>query len=210
MNNNWTYTKLGNIIEESKIPSEKPDPNNRIRVRLNVGGVEKRPYTKEKAGATKYYKRKAGQFIYGKQNFHKGAFGIVPSELDGYESSSDIPSFNVDGSCLPEWLFYFFKHNEFYKDLTKLAKGAATQRVQPKALYELEIPLPSIEKQKNVIDKIKRVEKQHGSLTNEITKQRTYIQKLRQQILQDAIQGKLTEEWRRDRKSTRLNSSHYS
>lgn len=97
---NWKKVKLGSLLTESKIVSESPNPNNRIRVKLNVLGIEKRPVTKDKKGATRYFIRKAGQFIYGKQNLHKGAFGIVPEELDGYESSLDIPAFDVDDCCL--------------------------------------------------------------------------------------------------------------
>jgi len=92
----WKKVKLGSLLTESKILSENPDTDKRLRVRLNMLGVEKRPKTNDKEGATKYYKRKAGQFIYGKQNLHKGAFGIIPHELDGFESSLDIPAFDVE------------------------------------------------------------------------------------------------------------------
>ena len=92
---NWRRVKLGELISESRVPSLNPDPNRRITVKLNVLGVEKRPLENEKAGATRQFIRKAGQFIYGKQNFHKGAFGVIPENLDGFESSADLPSFDV-------------------------------------------------------------------------------------------------------------------
>ena len=63
---NWEKVKLGTLLTESKIISQNPNPDNRIRVKLNLMGIEKRPLTKDKKGATKYYIRKAGQFIYGK------------------------------------------------------------------------------------------------------------------------------------------------
>ena len=69
----WKKVKLGSLLTESKIVSETPDTNKRLRVRLNMLGVQKRPDTNDKEGATKYYIRKTGQFIYGKQNLHKGA-----------------------------------------------------------------------------------------------------------------------------------------
>ena len=69
-------TKWGSILTESKIEAIDSDKDSRIRVLLNTRGIIKRPL-KEKQGATKYFKRSAGQFIYGKQNLHKGAFGII-------------------------------------------------------------------------------------------------------------------------------------
>lgn len=192
----WVKVKLGTLLTESKIESANPNADKRISVKLNVKGIEKRPLTKDKEGATKYYTRKAGQFIYGKQNLHKGAFGIVPEELDGYESSSDIPAFDVDESCYPEWIYYFFKKGNFYLKLESLAKGVGSKRIHPHQIFDLDIFLPKKEEQKEILDRIAELESNHGALLFEIESQESILSQLRQSILQDAIQGKLTEKWR--------------
>ena len=190
----WDLVKLGELITESRIPSENPDPDRRITVRLNVLGVEKRALENEKAGATKQFIRKAGQFIYGKQNFHKGAFGIIPDELDGFESSADLPSFDVREDCLSEWIFYFFKQGGYYLELAKIARGIATQRIHPEQIYDLEIPLPDIETQKKIIASIKSIEVKGDKLNKELTYQLTQLENLNQAILQEAVQGKLVKQ----------------
>lgn len=193
---NWKKVKLGTLLTESKIISENPNTNNRIRVKLNVLGVEKRPVTKDKKGATRYYIRKAGQFIYGKQNLHKGAFGIVPEELDGYESSSDIPAFDIDNSCYPEWIFYFFRKNNFYLKLVDLAQGVGSKRIQPNNLFNLEIYVPSKEEQRKILDKIEKFELENHKLHKEFNLQKENLYKLRKSVLFDGVQGKLTVDWR--------------
>lgn len=194
----WTKVKLGEILTESKVISEKPNPDRRITVRLKVLGVEKRGFENEVEGATKQYIRKAGQFIYGKQNFHKGAFGVIPTELDGFESSSDLPSFDVDKSCLPEFIFYFFKQGNFYLELSKIASGVATQRINTAQLFELELWLPNIKTQRHLISNIQSLENNGGAISTELTHQLTLVKKLRQQLLQDAIQGKLVAQNKKD------------
>ena len=190
----WRKVKLGDILTESKIISENPNPDRRIKVRLKVLGVEKRGLENEVEGATKQYIRKAGQFIYGKQNFHKGAFGIVPQELDGFESSSDLPAFDVDKSCLPEFIFYFFKQGDFYLELAKIASGVATQRINTSQLFELEIALPDLKIQKDLIAEIELLEKNGAKISTELNNQLLLVKKLRQQLLQDALQGKLVKQ----------------
>jgi restriction endonuclease S subunit len=198
---NWNKVKLGTLLTESKVVKEIPNADRRIRVKLNVLGVEKRPIMKDKKGATKYYIRKAGQFVYGKQNLHKGAFGIVPDELDGFESSLDIPAFDVDESCYPEWIFYFFKKGNFYLKLKSLAKGVGSKRIHPKQIFELDIYLPSKEEQRKVLDEIEKAEKNNQELVKELVSQEENLSKLRQSILQDGIQGELTKEWRKQNTS---------
>ena len=164
----WKKVKLGSLLTESKIVSENPDTNKRLRVRLNMLGVEKRPKTNDKEGATKYYTRRAGQFIYGKQNLHKGAFGIIPKELDGFESSSDIPAFDVDESCYPEWIYYFFKKGNFYAKLEVMAKGVGSKRIHPYQIFGFDIYLPSKEEQNEILKKICEVEEKYNGLLSEI------------------------------------------
>jgi type I restriction enzyme, S subunit len=190
----WQKVSLGEILTESKIPSENPDPNKRIRVKLHIGGVEKRPLEAEKKGATKQYFRKAGQFIFGKQNFHKGAFGVISPELDGFETSADIPSFDVRKDCLPEWVFYYFKLGNRYLELEQLARGVGSQRIHPKQIYDIKIPLPPIEKQRDLIGDLLNKESRFTNIKDEQSHQLSLLKRLRQQILQDAVMGKLVEQ----------------
>lgn len=187
---------IGDFLTESKIETTAPSADNRIRVRLNAEGVEKRPLMAEAKGATRYFKRSAGQFIYGKQNLHKGAFGIVPPELDNFESTSDLPAFDIADGLRPKWLEYFLKQGDFYKSLVSIARGAATKRIQPDALFAVKLPLPSLEEQDTIIQRMNGACAEHSVLLDEITHQRTLLDKLKQAILQEAIQGKLTADWR--------------
>ncbi len=193
---NWPQKKIGDFLTEGSVEAASPSAERRIRVRLNAEGVEKRPLIAETEGATRYFQRKAGQFIYGKQNLHKGAFGVVPLELDGFESSSDLPAFDVSDGLRPEWLVYFLKQGNCYKSLASIARGAATKRIQPEALFGVELPVPPIELQDEIIQRMNECVHEHSKLEQEISHQEQLLTKLKQAILQEAIQGRLTAGWR--------------
>ena len=194
----WKKVKIGDFLTESKIIAIESNASHRITVRLNCKGVEQRSLKAEKEGATKYYTRKSGQFIYGKQNIHKGAFGIIPQELDGFTSSADLPAFDVDLSkCIPEWICICLQKDEYYKTLQKNVKGVGSQRLAVNVFLDSEIPLPPVEKQVEIIKKIKLQLQKTEQLSVEIESQKNYIKQLRQNILQEAIEGKITAEWRK-------------
>lgn len=194
----WKKVKIGEFLTESKVLAEESDAAHRITVRLNCKGVEKRGLKAEKEGATKYYTRYAGQFIYGKQNIHKGAFGIIPPELDGFTSSADLPAFDIDESkCVPEWIPLCLKVDERYKTLQKEVKGVGSQRLAVNVFLNVEIPLPDVSVQRKVLAKVGEKITSIALLEDEIEKQKSYAKQLRQNILQEAIEGKLTADWRK-------------
>jgi type I restriction enzyme S subunit len=160
MSNDWQKTQLSKILTVSSILSKRPDQNKRISVRLNCKGVEKRPVSAlEDEGATTYYLRKAGQFIYGKQNLHKGAFGLVPDELNMFESSQDLPAFDVNTEEMyGEWLVYYLQRGNYFTHLLEKAKGTGSKRIHEDIFLSLEIPLPKKTVQEKVISKIKILE----------------------------------------------------
>jgi len=194
----WKKVKIGEFLTESKVLAEESDAAHRITVRLNCKGVEKRGLKAEKEGATKYYTRYAGQFIYGKQNIHKGAFGIIPPELDGFTSSADLPAFDIDESkCVPEWIPLCLKVDERYKTLQKEVKGVGSQRLAVNVFLNVEIPLPDVSIQRNILAKVGKKIASIALLDDETEKQKSYAMQLRQNILQEAIEGKITADWRK-------------
>ncbi|NIK72983.1 type I restriction enzyme S subunit [Thermonema lapsum] len=147
----WEVKRLGEVLVESRIRSEENDPRKRITVRLNQKGVQKREYRGTEAeDATIFFKRRKGQFIYGKQNLHKGAFGIIPDELDGFESSQDIPAFDFNSGYDPYYFVYYLGQEKIYTNLEKLSTGTGSKRIHPKEFLQVEFLFPSLPEQQKI------------------------------------------------------------
>jgi len=80
--------------------------------------------------------------------------------------------------------------------LVPLMSGAANVALSVTKIKNIEISLPAIEKQKEIVVQFKSIVIEEAELKNELTHQQTLLKKLRQQVLQEAIEGKLTEEFR--------------
>ena len=180
-NLNYPKFKLNNFMKISKIKCND-NINKRLTVKLNLKGIVPRETkTTEKEGVTTQYIRKKGQFIYGKQNLYKGAFGIIPKELDGYMSSSDIPSFDfINNKLNPYWFYYFISRKNYYSRLEKYSTGTGSKRISPEEFLNIKIPLPPIEKQNNQVKMFnKLIERQ-----NILIKEKEYLYNFKKGLLQ--------------------------
>ena len=93
---------------------------------------------------------------------------------------------------------YLHQYLQFYKDtvLVPLMKGAANVSLSMKDIASVEIPLPPIERQRELSAMFISLQEKSQQLRAESEKQIEYAKQLRASILQDAIEGKLTADWR--------------
>lgn len=178
----YATKKVKDFLVESKIEGTD-DINKRLTVKLNLKGITIRESkTIEIEGATKQFIRKSGQFIYGKQNLHKGAFGIVPKELDGYLTSSDIPSFDFKGEIEPKWFYYYFSRKSFYEKLESLSTGTGSKRISPKEFLNIKIIVPEIEEQHRIVYLLEKFDEKINGISNQITQMDMFKKSLLQQM----------------------------
>jgi type I restriction enzyme S subunit len=93
---------------------------------------------------------------------------------------------------------FLHRYLQFYKDrkIVPLMKGAANVSLAIKDIAKIEIPVPPIEEQTNFISLFNKANGFGVALLSEFTNQSNFLSRLRQTILQEAIEGKLTADWR--------------
>lgn len=174
----WEEEKLGTYLKTpEKIKIDVKDKSQLLTVKLNLGGVVAGANRETLSlGATTYYRRHAGQFIYGKQNFFNGSMAIIPEELDGKGSSGDVPSFditNIDSN----YLMQYVSRKSYWKPKVNEATGTGSKRIHEKTLQNFDISIPSRIEQNTI-----------GKLFNELD----YSVTLHQQELEELKESKKT------------------
>ena len=195
----WQRKKLDEILTQRK---EQVSIQRNVEYSLvtisNRGKVRLREKKKGALiSAKKGYIAKSSDFIYSRLSVHTGAFGIVPPELDQALITGEMPCFVIDTKQVhPNILIDLIGLPDFLWRLKQLAKGMGRVRIKESMMMDLSVTLPSIMEQKKLAENLKIKKRLRNSMENEITHQQTLVKKLRQQILQEAIEGKLTAEWR--------------
>jgi type I restriction enzyme, S subunit len=185
----WKRVNIGAFLTESRISGTNGRDAQKITVKLYGKGVIAKDEKRIGSETTQYYVRKSGQFIYSKLDFLNGAFGIIPEELDGFESTLDLPAFDIADSVSKEWFLYYLIRPEYYTRQLGLAKGQRkARRVNPSEFLKSKIPFPPFEVQKQIAETLSSAQHEIDLLKQLSEKYKTQKRGLMQKML--------TGEWR--------------
>ena len=126
-----------------------------------------------------------------RQGIQDGSIGIAPIEVDGCIATENMPMFSIEGINL-EYLRFLLKSPYFYDELNKIeTTGSAQKSIHERQILEIEIPLPSIEEQKEFVKELTLLKNSGLIISSELSHQLDLIKQMRQAFLREAMQGKL-------------------
>lgn len=202
MRTNQKKTKIGDFLKRIKRPIDLIDDKEYklVTIKLHHNGVTLRETKKGSEIKSKMYEVKAGDFILSGIDARNGAFGIVPEELDGAIVTNDFWYFDIDEKIIDKHFFLELTATEWFDDICKKGSDGTTQtiRLQKDKFFNQTINLPTRYEQDKLLTVFKSRKKLTEKLSARITNNLELIPLLRQQILQDAITGKLSEKWRKE------------
>lgn len=92
--------------------------------------------------------------------------------------------------------FLVYALTELSERISNLGKGVAQKNINISILKEVEIPLPPLEEQKQIAEKLDKLFAQIETIKKSTERIPELLKNFRQQILAYAVTGKLTEKWR--------------
>lgn len=188
----WQEAALSTLLKESRETGNLGGVAKKLTVKLYGRGVVEKRETQAGSDATQYYRRRAGQFIYSKLDFLNGAFGIVPPELDGFESTLDLPAFDVSDSVIVDWLLYYVLQENFYKRWFPLANGGRkARRINPADFKHITVRVPPLGEQQAITDLLHDCEAQLGTLEAKLSALKKQKKALMQKLLTGQVRVKV-------------------
>ena len=156
MKSKFPLVPLSAILRRIKEPISIEDGvlYKRITVRNNGRGVVQRDELHgREIGTKRQFVAHAGQFIISRIDARNGAFGIVPTELEGAVVTNDFWLFEVK-NALPEYLMLILSSERFQQYWQAQSSGTTNrQRVSESDFEDSKISLPSIQTQLLLVSK---------------------------------------------------------
>ena len=193
----WQKTQISEFLKE-RVGRYKPnDPAVVNLKRLDKIDFSGKMHFSDKSTKTDMIIVKKGDLVISGINVAKGALAVYDGEED-ITATIHYSTYQFDDEKIDvEYFKRFLKSPKFIQLLKSQVKGGIKTEIKPKHLLPLKINLPDLDTQKSIADFFKRTENDIYELSNEINHQQSFIKQLRQSILQEAVEGKLTAQWRK-------------
>ena len=193
--------RIGDILTRNKTPVVVEDGTSykQVTIRTNYKGVVLRGTQNGSTILTKnQFVVSAGQFILSRIDARNGAFGIIPEELEGAIITNDFLAFDINEDEVEREFFNVFLQSPvFLEACIKASRGNTNRkRVDEDFFLNYQVNLPPLSDQHDLIKQINKGRTKIALAQHEIVHQQSLLAKLKQAILQEAIQGKLTADWR--------------
>lgn len=143
-----------------------------------------------------YFYFSGKKIAYNPYRVNIGSIGLTNDDFSGLMSPAYI-IFEVDETIYPEFLLLYLKSNigirliKWYGD-----RGGVRSSLGISDLGNIDFPDISYNEQKSIYNNFEKKKIKIEALLNELNKQQEYIDALRQSSLKDALEGRLTQDWR--------------
>lgn len=156
-NEDFKLERIGNFLLRNKTQIIVDDNTvyKRVTIRLFNKGIRVRDTEiGRNIGTKKQFIIKEGQFLMSKIDARNGAFGIAIKEVDEAIITADFLSFDIDETkIVPQFLVLLTTTKQFQKFAQSASSGTTgRQRMDEKKFLEVKIPLPTIQKQIDLIN----------------------------------------------------------
>lgn len=195
---NWVWVRLNSAFEQITDQIQPTGDERYIGLEhlLKGGGYSECGSSEELK--SKKVAFKSGDVLYGKLRPYLNKHAYL--NFDGV-ASTDILVFRAKYSALAKILNHYLGLNHVIRYANENSSGINLPRVSPKVMGTLPFPLPPLNEQKRIADKVERLLDKINQAKQLIDEAKETFELRRAAILDKAFRGELTGKWREENKT---------
>lgn len=180
----YDFVRLADVLTQVKrVEFLQPTKDyNLLGVKSYGLGVFHRETKKGNDIKAKYlWELKEGDLVYSRLGASSGSFGLINKDFDNYFVSNEFPAFTIDSNrVLPQYLNLVLTSKRFYEKIADFNTGSALKRFHEDKFLNLEIPLPALSIQKEIInnytENVKAINKIEANIIDIENKRKQFLE----------------------------------
>ncbi len=187
--------RLGDFIREERCAAGADAENFRLVGVSNEHGLVASLRASAADDLSRYQRVERNWFVYNPMRVNVGSIGLAADDRNTGITSPDYVVFSCRDGLDPRFLLHFLKSDYGLEAIARNCSGAVRKRLYFSGLANIELEIPEMERQRSLIARIEHIQ-QAIRFIREENSDRHELPNLKQAILQEAIEGKLTAKWR--------------
>ncbi|MDG5853128.1 restriction endonuclease subunit S [Clostridium beijerinckii] len=200
---NWAWSRLGEVCEKvqygytEKASIEKVGPQFLRITDIQENGVNWGlvPYCPISEKDYDKYKLDKGDIVIARTGATTGKNYIINDEIDSVFASYLI-RMKINKRIYNKFVSYYMYSDLYWKQIMEEQKGIAQPGVNAQKLGALIFPIPPLEEQQRIVDRIESFFEKLDKAKELIEEAREGFGKRKSAVLEKAFRGELTEKWR--------------
>ncbi len=200
----WVICNLEDIADGISYGfTAKSNPNSGNARMLRITDIQERkvnwetvPFCEISPCDKEKYLLKKLDLVFARTGATVGKSFLIQENINDLVFASYLIRVRMIESEMAKFLSRFFDSTVYWKQITEFSSGIGQPNVNGSKLKGLKIPLPPLNEQKRIADKLDSILARVDACRERLDRIPAILKRFRQAVLTAATSGKLTEEWR--------------
>jgi type I restriction enzyme, S subunit len=203
--NNWIWTNVGQISEEIEKISPRDEPEKEFKY-LDIASIDNKylmivdhkNYKGRDAPSRARQLVKTGDILFSTVRTYLRNIAIIDDVYNGQIASTGFCVIRPNKLISNKMIFYYTQTNSFLNSLNPKQRGTSYPAVRNSDVFSQPFPLAPLAEQYRIVARIEELFSRLDAGVEALQKVKAQLQRYRQSVLKAAVEGRLTEEWRKE------------